>query len=207
MDHVASSALRAGFPLIYVSSTKAMKDVLRGILRRVPDFKRFNQEGKVRLYDLFTKEADQKVMRDGHRLFRIDDASDFKKFTEDLLFVQEELTKEFGGGVLIINSLSPLILKAEAGAHQKFIQTLIARSKGYRFTNIFDIAAGIHDEPLINSLEYMMDGIIDFREQDARYSLRVRGLSQGVITRDWIEYNFNECGMDLFGSFTEERIA
>jgi KaiC/GvpD/RAD55 family RecA-like ATPase len=99
------------------------------------------------------------------------------------------------------------MIKVDKVSHQKFIQTLIARSKGYRFTNIFDMASGIHDDSMMNAVEYMMDGIVDFREQDNRYSLRVRGLNQGVLTRDWIDYSFNDRGFDLSGSFTEERIV
>ncbi|MDG6225463.1 MAG: RAD55 family ATPase [Candidatus Thermoplasmatota archaeon] len=207
IEHMVSSALRSGFPLIYVSSNRAMKDVLKGILRRTPDFKNFNRDGRVRMYDLFTRQEGQQVLRDGHRLFNLEHEGDFKKFHEDLLFVQEELVKEFGGGLMVINSLSPILNHIPEISVQKLIQTILARSKGYRFTNVFDIASGIHSESTVNSIEYLMDGIIDLREIDNRRSLRIRGLSQGVLTRDWVDYSYSERGIDLFGSFSEERIV
>ena len=207
VEHIVSSALRSGFPMIYVSSNRAMKDVLKGILRRTPDFKNFNRGGRVRMYDLFTRQEGQQVLRDGHRLFNLEDEGDFRKFHEDIIFVQEELVKEFGGGLMIVNSLSPILNHIPETSVQKLIQTILARSKGYRFTNIFDIASGIHSESTVNSIEYMMDGIIDLREIDNRRSLRIRGLSQGVLTRDWVDYTYSERGFDLFGSFSEERIV
>lgn len=207
IEHMVSSALRSGFPLIYVSSNRAMKDVLKGILRRTPDFKNFNRDGRVRMYDLFTRQEGQQVLRDGHRLFNLEHEGDFKKFHEDLLFVQEELVKEFGGGLMVINSLSPILNHIAETSVQKLIQSILARSKGYRFTNVFDIASGIHSESTVNSIEYLMDGIIDLREIDNRRSLRIRGLSQGVLTRDWVDYSYSERGIDLFGSFSEERIV
>ena len=75
---------------------------------------------------------------------------------------------------MIINSLSPLITQVDQNDLMKFLQVLIARSKSYKFTNILDMAAGVHPESVENSIEYLMDGIIEFRERDNRNSLRLK---------------------------------
>jgi KaiC/GvpD/RAD55 family RecA-like ATPase/DNA-directed RNA polymerase subunit RPC12/RpoP len=207
MDHIMASSLRLGFPVIYVSSNRAMKDVMKGIIRHVPDFKRFNKEGKVRMFDLFSKHDQEHVLKEGHRIFNIEKKDDFNRFRTDLMNVQEDLVKEYGGGVIIINSLSPLVTQVEQGDLMKFMQMLIARSKGYRFTNVTDLASGIHSDNVVNSVEYLMDGIVEFKEKDDRFFLRLKGFQQNLVTKDWIEYGFSKGGLDLFGSFTEERIA
>ncbi|MCK5774136.1 MAG: hypothetical protein KAH57_10150, partial [Thermoplasmata archaeon] len=206
-DQIMASALKAGFPVIYVSTNRAMKDVIQGIVKYVPNFKSFNREGKIWMYDLFSKHDTKKVLKEGHRIFNIEIPEDFKRFREDLIFVQEEAVKNYGGGLLIINSLSPLISQTEFNDLHKFLQMLIVRSKGYRFTNLVDVAHGIHDDSVINSVEYLMEGIIEFKEADSRNHLRLRGFGQKVASREWIEYNLTQDGLNLFGSFTQERIV
>jgi KaiC/GvpD/RAD55 family RecA-like ATPase len=207
LDYMMASALRSGFPVIYVSSNRAMKDVMKGIVNQIPDFKKFNQSRRVRMYDLFSKHKGEQVLREGHRIFNIEVKADFKRFQSDLVMVQESLVQEYGGGVMIINSLSPLITQVDQNDLMKFLQVLIARSKGYRFTNVMDLASGIHQETIVNSVEYLMDGTLELRELDSRFSIRLRGFRQNIATKDWVDYKFTDSSFDLVGSFNEERIV
>ncbi|MGA1866065.1 MAG: ATPase domain-containing protein [Thermoplasmatota archaeon] len=205
-DKVMAYSLSKGIPVIYVSSNRAMKEVMYGIIRQVPDFRRYNQEGLVRMYDLFSKHMDGRVLKEGHRIFNIEDREDFKRFQTDLVSLTEELVQDFHGGVLLINSLSPLISQTDFNDLMKFLQVLIARSKSYRFTNFLDMAAGVHPESIENSIEYLMDGILEFRERDNHKNLRLRGFHHGVLSRDWIEYRHTDIDIQLVGPFQEERI-
>jgi KaiC/GvpD/RAD55 family RecA-like ATPase len=205
-DKIMASTLSHGIPVIYVSSNRAMKEVMRGIIVQVPDFKSFNKEGLVRMYDLFTKHSDGRILKEGHRIFNIEDRDDFKRFQTDLVFLMEELVQQYHGGVMILNSLSPLINQTDQNDLMKFLQVLIARSKSYRFTNIMDMATGVHPENMENSVEYLMDGILEFKENENRSSLRLRGFRHGVLTRDWVEYKHSDSDLKLVGSFQEERI-
>ncbi len=207
LEQFMASALNKGIPVIYVSTNRAMKEVMRSIIRRVPNFKQYNHQGLIRMYDLFSKFKDDLVLKEGHRIFNIDDREDFQRFQGDLVFVLEELVKIYHGGVLIINSLSPLISQVDQQDLMKFLQVLIARSKSYRFTNILDMAAGVHTESIVNSVEYLMDGIIEFREQDLKNMCRMKGFSQNILTRDWVEYVVKENNIHIVGSFMEERIV
>ncbi|MBN1539023.1 MAG: hypothetical protein JW939_02680 [Candidatus Thermoplasmatota archaeon] len=206
LDKLMACSLSQGIPVIYVSSNRAMKEVMHGIIRQVPEFRMYNQEGLVRMYDLFSKHMDGRVLKEGHRIFNIEDREDFKRFQMDLVSLMEELVSEFHGGVLLINSLSPLISRTDPGDLMKFLQVLIARSKSYRFTNILDMATGVHPESMENSIEYLMDGILEFRERDNRKSLRLKGFRHGVLSRDWIDYRHTDIDFHLVGPFQEERI-
>ncbi|MEA3559108.1 MAG: RAD55 family ATPase [Candidatus Thermoplasmatota archaeon] len=206
LDKIMASALEIGLPVIYVSSNRAMKEVMRGVLNQAPDFRRYNQDGLVRMYDLFSKYRDEKVLKEGHRIFNIEVKKDFKKFQEDLVHLLEELVTEYHGGLMIINSLSPLITQVDQNDLMKFLQVIIARSKSYRFTNIFDMAAGVHSESIENSVEYLMDGIIEFKEQDQKYSLRLKGFRNSTLTKDWVDYQHDDTDIHIVGSFMEERI-
>lgn len=205
-DKIMASTLSHGIPVIYVSSNRAMKEVMRGIIIQVPDFKSFNKEGLVRMYDLFTKHSDGRILKEGHRIFNIEDRDDFKRFQTDLVYLMEELVQQYHGGVMIMNSLSPLINQVEQNDLMKFLQVVIARSKSYRFTNIMDMATGVHPENVENSVEYLMDGILEFKETENRNSLRLKGFRHGILTRDWVEYKHTDSDMKLVGSFQEERI-
>ncbi|RLF68030.1 MAG: hypothetical protein DRN57_04885 [Thermoplasmata archaeon] len=206
LDQLIASSLKKGVPVIYVSSNRAMKEVVKGIIKKVPQFKRFNREGLIRMYDLFSKHSDDRVLKEGHRIFNINDEEDFLRFQNDLVFVQEELVKTYHGGLLVINSLSPLISQVKGQDLMKFLQVLIARSKSYRFTNVLDIAAGVHSESTVNSVEYLMDGIIELREDEMKNTLRLKGFSRKVLSRDWVEYTVKDEMIHIVGSFMEERI-
>ncbi len=207
LEQLLASSLKKGVPVIYVSTNRAMKEVMRSIIKRVPDFKEYNHRGMIRMYDLFSKFKDDKVLREGHRIFNIEDREDFQRFQGDLVFALEELVKTYHGGMMIINSLSPLISQVDQNDLMKFLQVLIARSKSYRFTNILDMAAGVHSESVVNSVEYLMDGIMEFREQEMKNMCRMKGFSQNIMTRDWVEYIVKENNIHLVGSFMEERIV
>ncbi len=206
LDQIMASALKKGVPVIYVSSNRAMKEVMRGIIKKLPDFKRYNHDGMVRMYDLFSKHNDDRILKEGHRIFNIEEREDFLRFQNDLVFVQEELVKIYHGGLLIINSLSPLISQVDQQDLMKFLQVLIARSKSYRFTNILDMAAGVHPESIVNSVEYLMDGIMEFRELDMKNTIRLKGFTQNIMSRDRVEYVQSDDKIRIVGSFMEERI-
>ena len=106
-----------------------------------------------------------------------------------------------------MNSLSPIISKVDQHDLMKFLQVLIARSKSYRFTNILDIATGVHDESIQNSVEYLMDGIIEFKETEMKNMVRLKGFTQKIMTRDWVEYILRDESIHIVGSFMEERIV
>jgi KaiC/GvpD/RAD55 family RecA-like ATPase len=207
LEQLLASSLGKGVPVIYVSTNRAMKEVMRSIIKRVPDFKEYNHQGMIRMYDLFSKFKDDKVLREGHRIFNIEDREDFQRFQGDLVFAIEDLVKTYHGGMMIINSLSPLISQVDHNDLMKFLQVLIARSKSYRFTNILDMAAGVHSESVINSVEYLMDGIMEFREQEMKNMCRMKGFSQNIMTRDWVEYVLKDNSIHIVGSFMEERIV
>jgi KaiC/GvpD/RAD55 family RecA-like ATPase len=183
-----------------------MKEVVRGITEALPEFRDYNRDGMVRMFDLFSRHSDDIVLKEGHRIFNIHDKSDFLRFQNDLIMVIEEIRRTHGGGVLIISSLSPLINNADHTDLMKFLQVLIARSKSYNFTNLYDLAANVHPEEITNSVEYLMDGIAEFREKDGKYSLRLKGFKQGVVSKDWIEYSCNGRNLVLTSSFHEQRI-
>jgi len=206
IESLIASSLKKGLPLIYVSSNRAMKEVIKGISERLPDFKEYNKKGMVRMFDLFSQHSDNIVLKEGHRIFNIQEKRDFLSFQNDLIMVQERLMGTYGGGVLIISSLSPIISQVDVNDLMKFLQVLISRSKNYGFTNVYDIAANVHTESMMNSLEYLMDGIAEFREKEGKNSLRLKGFKQGVVSRDWIEYNSNGKTLTLSSSFHEQRI-
>ena len=68
------------------------------------------------------------------------------------------------------------------------------------------MATGVHPESVENSVEYLMDGILEFKEQENRNSLRLKGFRHGVLSRDWVEYKHSDTDLKLVGSFQEERI-
>ncbi len=206
IEMLLASSLRKGLPVIYVSSSRAMKEVVKGITEALPEFKEYNRDGMVRMFDLFSRHSDDMVLKEGHRIFNIQDKADFLRFQNDLIMVQEEFIRTYGGGVLIISSLSPIINQADQTDLMKFLQVLIARSKSYNFTNLYDLAVNVHPEEITNSVEYLMDGIAEFKEKDGKYSLRLKGFKQGIVTKDWIDYSYHGRNLVLTSSFHEQRI-
>jgi len=119
----------------------------------------------------------------------------------------EAIEQADGEARIVIDSISDLVLRGlddhDGAAHLQRL-TGVARARG--LTGLLTADAGIHAPSRLALLQHRADGTIEFRERDdGRSFLRVRG-GGGGATRDWVEYVASADGLDIVGSFTEQKV-
>lgn len=84
---------------------------------------------------------------------------------------------------IVFDSLSTLLMYADANAIARFLQILIARIKKFGGDVIFTIEEGMHDPKAIATIEHLMDEIIEVKKETGRILFK----SKGFENRDWTE--------------------
>ncbi|MCD6481111.1 MAG: recombinase RecA, partial [Thermoplasmata archaeon] len=118
-----------------------------------------------------------------------------------------QLIKEEGKRYrLVFDSLSTLIVYSDAKAVFRFLQVLSGMCKRSNVTSLFSMTRGMHEEIEVQTIKHLMDGVIEMREEGARFQLRVQGCGE-VISRHWIDYLLEGEEIRLTGAFRMGRVA
>jgi len=111
-------------------------------------------------------------------------------------------------GVVVLG-LTDLVLRAGARRGPEghaWLQRLLGQVRRWEATALLSAEGGVHGDAELSLFRHLCDATIEFMEaDDARLFLRARGLG-GAVTRDWVEYVLGDSGLDITGSFTEQKI-
>lgn len=95
----------------------------------------------------------------------------------------------------VFDSISTLLLYADPDLVVKMIPVLIAKLKRADFTQIMILEEGVHDTKTVTTLNYLCDGVIEFKmEEDKRY-MRIARMKGTKHTRDWIKFDITNKGV------------
>lgn len=102
---------------------------------------------------------------------------------------------------MIFDSLSSVLRAHGLNKTLDFLNHITAKTKAYKGIALFDLAGGIHQPEEVNALEHSMDGSVILKEDKGKHLLMVKGLAD-VKGRDWVQYNFDDSGFDIVGSYS-----
>lgn len=131
--------------------------------------------------------------------------TDLNALTSAMSRFQSGFGERFFYHRVIFESLSSVLRAHGMNATIDFLNNVTQRTKSTKGIALFDLASGIHPQEEINSIEHSMDGSILLKEEKGKHLLMVKGLSD-VKGRDWVQYKFDEKGLDIFGSFSYSYI-
>lgn len=99
-------------------------------------------------------------------------------------------------GHLCIDSLTTLMTYSAPVSVIKFLQVLCARVKNHGVTGIYLLEEGVHEKELVTTLRYIVDGVIEIRDQESTGSImhQVRfAHARGVRTNTkWLIFHKDE---------------
>jgi CheY-like chemotaxis protein/KaiC/GvpD/RAD55 family RecA-like ATPase len=96
----------------------------------------------------------------------------------------EELKK---GGRRVLDSLSSLFLKFELPYIQRFIAYLARSGHFADVTTFFIVEQGACDEQALNNIKYLMDGVLEFKNEDQKFLAKVQSLKWGSVRPEWLD--------------------
>jgi KaiC/GvpD/RAD55 family RecA-like ATPase len=96
----------------------------------------------------------------------------------------EELKK---GGRRVLDSISSLFLNFELPYIQRFIAYLARSGHFADVTTFFIVEQGACDEQALNNIKYLMDGVLEFKNEDQKFLARVQSLKWGPVRPEWLD--------------------
>ena len=98
---------------------------------------------------------------------------------------------------LIINSLSTMLMYSNLQTIFRFLHVFTGRIKVADAVGVYVIESGMHDEQTIATLKQLVDGMIEIKEEGAKFFIRTVGL--GSKLTEWLEYEIEGANIVIKG--------
>lgn len=122
--------------------------------------------------------------------FAVKGALDLSELSSLVTEAAEELEQTEGakkGGRRVLDSLSSLFLKFDLPYVQRFIAYLARSGQFAEVTTFFIIEQGTCDEQALNNIKYLMDGVLEFKQDDQRFLAKVQSLKWAPAKPEWLD--------------------
>lgn len=195
--------LRSNTPTIYVTTNKSASEIKKELKLIIPNFEEYEKKGLMFFIDAYSKRLGLK----GNG-FNVEYTELHKDINElELAFnrLPESFSKNHKQLRIVVNSISSLIAQSSSSKTFNLIQLLCEKSRQFGASSLFNIDPRMHQESEIGMFKHLMDGVIEFEENNMKNMLRVRG-NFNAQTRAWVEYKHSRDMLDLVGSFSLEHI-
>ena len=198
-----AEGLKKYVPAIIVTTSKPPVEISKEMAPILPTFVEYEQLGLVYWIDCSgSTSSSGKPTRDKN-MYKVDGPTDFN----GILKVVNELDHEFKGKYpyfrLAFLTLSSCVGQ-DQGAAMGFVQKLVNRLRQTKAVAAYALERGMHSDQVVESLEHLLDGAIQFKSDKQKTMLQVVGLGESQ-TRDWVPYKHSNKAI-MIGSFQLERI-
>lgn len=109
-----------------------------------------------------------------------------------------EVIEKLNGSAIkrkILDSVSTLLLYADPSLVVKLIPVIVAKSRQAGYVQLLILEEGVHDTKTVTTLNYITDGLIEFKmEEDKRY-LRVARMKGTAVKREWAQFEVTDRGI------------
>ena len=178
--------LEKGEKVVFISTEKNVEEITRKAEEIGVDMEKY--VGKQLLFiDYFSWSLDR-TGRD-QSIFKIENPTNLNEISIHLDEAVNILEKPVR---VIFDSVSPLFVYNEIPQILRFVQMLIAKVKtAYGFI-LFTIHDGVHEEQVVNSLTYFVDGLLEMKYEESsdelRRKFRVHHLRNLNFSSRWITF-------------------
>jgi len=108
--------------------------------------------------------------------------------------------KSFNGSPIkrdALDSISTLLLYADPSLVIRLIPVISAKAKKAGYTQLMVLEEGVHDKKTITALNYLADGIIEFKIEESKRFMRIARMRGAKHSRDWIEFKITNRGIKV----------
>ncbi|MFQ5552975.1 MAG: ATPase domain-containing protein, partial [Thermoplasmata archaeon] len=197
-----AEGLKKGVPAIWVITDKTPDDIRDEMQYVVPGYEEYENLGLVRYIDAYSKGMGA-TTEDPYATY-IDDPTDQAAILEAVDRVATEIMSEHKTYRLAFRSISTLMAYLDPASTFRFLQPFAGRRKRDKAVTLYVIEKGMHGEQDIQMLGSLMDGMVDFKVEQLKTYVSVKGISDAQ-SRAWIQYMYSKQGLSI-GSFTLDHI-
>jgi KaiC/GvpD/RAD55 family RecA-like ATPase len=196
--------LKFGIPSIWVVTDKTYQQVRDDLAALYPGFPDAEKKGMVRYVDLYSRQVGSAQSSANVRLLSTSDKALLDQLAQSVNGYAEELKEKFPAYRLVFESVSTITAYLDSASSFRFLQPFIGRRKLDGAVAYYVLDSGMHSESDLETLEHMVDGSLNFKVEQMKTFLSVRGVGEAQA-RAWIGYTFNKRAFNL-GSFSLEHI-
>lgn len=108
-----------------------------------------------------------------------------------------EAMKESDVKRTVFDSVSTLLLYADPILVVKMMPVIIAKLKAAKFTQILILEEGVHDPKTVATLNYLTDGLIEFKMEEDKRFFRIVRMKDTDHKMDWVEFEITDKGVQV----------
>jgi KaiC/GvpD/RAD55 family RecA-like ATPase len=118
---------------------------------------------------------------------------------------QRKIIREHESHTVLFDSVSTLVAYTNAQTAFRFLQVLVGKAKAAGAATILLLEEGMHTPAEVKTFKHLSDGVIEVKSEKASQVMHVEG--NGLTQNPgWVEYRFDETGVQITGSFGAGRI-
>jgi CheY-like chemotaxis protein/KaiC/GvpD/RAD55 family RecA-like ATPase len=92
------------------------------------------------------------------------------------------------GGRRVIDSISSLLVNFELSSVQRFVAHLARSAVAFGgVSSLFIVEGGSVSDQVLNNIRYVVDGVLEFKREEARHYVRVASMKWRRASPDWTE--------------------
>ncbi len=198
-----AEGLKKGVPALWVITDKTPEDIREEMEYVLPGYSEYERLGLVRYVDAYSKGMGAGDVDDPNVIY-VDDPTDHDAILEAVDAISKELKVKHSYYRLAFRSISTLIAYLDPATAFRFLQPFAGRRKRDKAISTYLIEKGMHGEQEIQLLGSVMDGMIEFKVEQLKTFLSVKGICD-VQSRAWIQYMYSKQGVSI-GSFSLDHI-
>lgn len=162
-----------------------IRDGLNKILPQRTDH--YESAGTLRFVDAYSWSS----QGGGKDKFKIEGVLGLDQLSDLILKAGSEIDQSVqkkAGGRRVIDSISSFFVNFELPAVQKFISQVAGTAVSFgSVTTLFTVEEGAVNDLVLNNIKYLMDGIIEFKEENGKKMLRVERMKWIDFLKEWVE--------------------
>ncbi len=197
-----AEALKKGVPVIWVITDKGPDDVREEMKFLLPGYEEYEKLDLVKYVDAYSRSmgSDEENLH----VTYVNDATDYEAILKSVDAIAKEFKNRHKYYRLAFRSISTLIAYLDPTTTFKFLQPFAGRRKRDKAISMYVIEKGMHEEQEIQMLGSVMDGALEFKVEQLKSYLAVRGICD-VQSRAWIRYTYSKQAVSI-GSFSLDHI-
>lgn len=199
-----AEGLRHGEPAIVVATSRSPKEIAQELGVLVPSLVEYEQAGLLRWIDASSRDGGPAMDTRALRGVSVKGPGDYTALLQAIVNQSIELEKKGKGIRVGFFSLSSSLTQADDRQAFNFLQSLVGVLKVRNAVAVYAVDRGVHTDHQLEAIQTRMDGSLIFKTENGKSTFSVMGLGD-VQTRTWVEYKFNQRGLQV-GSFSLERI-
>lgn len=195
-----AQGLKQGVPSVIVTTDKSALDLKRASSLFIPNYKKYEKKNLIKWIDLYSKRSGIEIK---DKNIKCIDVNDLDVIGLSIKEVLNELNRREEYYRMVM-PLSTLTLTFGASEIFRFLEDICGKCKSDRSVVLYHLIKGMHNENDVQKIKYLMDGVIEFKEENLVTALRIEGICD-TQTRSWVQYTFTQKELNM-GSFFLDRI-